>query len=474
MPGSSRLSALALGLLVAVATLPAAVPAGSSDAPEVEDACGDASGGAVDGLPRASSDVDALWYGWEPIRGQIQQQLALCTHDTQAQKERVAKRLGWIVNWTDHRGLEWTQRVWSSGLEPTGINYRLCQGETPIGSSSKAQVDDGVAKLVISNTLPETRFEEAIYGTTVGAGRFPPPSPDDGSPWSTCGVGFAEIHDRAPDSGSGEVFSLAPDDEEASRGHGVEMRALEPEPATRAGERVRIDLRFNNTVSEIRNVTLRLDADLPGGWPVDLEPGDVTMIPDGSATATIRVEPPLTAPSGTHRLRVDGVVRNATLGRIGTVNATVTLQVVGHTFGPEMPSRSAGPTASPGAVVDHPIELTNAGTARDTFRLAVGGDLPGWVDLPTDTVTLAPGGSRELTLEIAVPADAEPGWYEHVVTATSAADPSASAELPVVTAVALSDDGAVAGSGATLPAPSAWAVLVAAGLAAILLGGRPD
>lgn len=467
MTGSPRLLALALAVLVAVTVLPAAVPAGSSDAPEVEDPCGDATAGPAGVAPLESADVGALWYEWEPVNGRIHQYLDFCAEEIRHDKRRLVGQIGWTVNWTDARGRTWSQRVWSSGLEPTEMNYQLCHGREKVKSDRKAKIDDGVARLTINNALDETRFEEAILETYVVAGRYPPPSRDHEFPPGDCRIGFTETFDRAPDDEFGEVFEL-----EARRkeqvGHGVEIVA----PADRrmgAGETIRMEIDVDNTVAEIRNVTFDLTHDLPSDFPVALQPDDIAMPPKGEAEATVAVRAPRTAIDGTYRLEVEGVVRNATLVRIGRVNATWDLGVDAHTFRPVIPTGPSGPTTPPGAVVEHGIELVNGGTALDRFRLDVAGDPPGWVHLPTDAVTLDASASRNLTLKIRVPADAEPGWYEHVVTATSVTRSDAVAEVPVITGVVLTDEGVIAESGATVPGPPAWAVVVAAGAAAGIL-----
>lgn len=474
MTGSSRLLALALAVLVAVTVLPWAVPAGSSDAPEVRDPCDDADAGSTGVTAIESADVGGLWYEWKPVDGVIEQYLIICHDEIRHRRARASNQIGWTVNWTDGRGREWSQRVWGTGLlsDKTGINHQLCHGDEAVGPDRPADLDDGVAKLTINNALDETRFEEALYETYVVAGRYPPPSPDHTTPAQDCELGFAETFDRAPADGEfGDVFEL-----EARRneqvGHGIEMVPIRPDRTMEAGETIRIDIEFNNTVAEIRNVTLDLDHDLPSDFPVALQPDDIAMPPEGEAEATVGVRAPRTATDGTYELEVTGVVRNATLVRLGSVNATLELRVDAHTFRPVIPTEASGPTTPPGAVVEHEVEIVNGGTARDRFRLDVGGGPSGWVHLPTDAVTLEADGSRNLTLKIRVPADAEPGWYEHRLTATSVTRSDAVAEVGIVTGVVLTDDGVIAESGATLPGPSAWAVVVAAGAAAGLLRRR--
>lgn len=471
MTGSSRLLALALAVLVAVTVLPAAVPAGSSDAPEVEDPCDDADAGSTGATAIESADAGGLWYEWKPVEGVIEQYLIICHDEIRHRRVRASNQIGWTVNWTDGRGREWSQRIWGTGLlsDKTGINHQLCHGGEKVGSDSPAALDDGVAKLTINQL--DTGFEEALYETHVVGGRYPPPSEDHTFPAQDCELGFAETFDRAPDDEFGDVFELESRRKEQV-GHGIEMVPVRSERTMGAGETIRMNIDFNNTVAEIRNVTLDLDHDLPGDFPVVLEPDAVAMPPKGRAEATVAVRAPRTATDGTYELEVSGVVRNATLVRFGSVNATLDLRVDGHTFRPVIPTEPSGPTTPPGAIVEHEVEIVNGGTALDRFRLEVGGEPSGWVHLPTDAVTLDADASRNLTLKIRVPADAEPGWYEHVLTATSVTRSEAVAEVPIVTGVVLTDDGVIAESGATVPGPSAWAVVVAAGAAAWLLRRR--
>lgn len=469
---------IALAMLVA-ATLPSAVPAGSEQSPEVVDTCGDAATGPGDIIPRESTDVRRLWYEVDGVKGIIKQKLDLCSVDEQARQERLAERLGWLIHWEVDAGSEqaWTLRVWTSGLGSTALRYRLCQGESAVGREAQTPDDESVATLEIDNTLPETDFETPLERTWIEGGRFPRPTQEDTTPWSTCGVGLTEVHERAPDSGFGESFHPEGTETETPvLGHGVGLSSPDPRRRAPQGAVVRYQLTLNNTSDEFRNVTMDLTSLTGQGWRFGFVPSGVALDPRGSGATELTVAIPRDVAPGVHRFNATAEVRNETLGRIGRVGMNLSVDVFPRLHRPAIVAGSAGTVVDGEQLANHTLEVRNEGNVPDRVRLEVDGDHPGWAELSTEVLDLAPGRSRNVTLRVDVPPGAEPGWYEHRVTAASSGGGQA-ATTSVVTGVRLQVAGGTLPSslpaGESLPLPPAPVVVVLVAVAAVALRGRP-
>jgi uncharacterized membrane protein len=87
----------------------------------------------------------------------------------------------------------------------------------------------------------------------------------------------------------------------------------------------------------------------------------------------------------------------------------------------------------PGTTVAHTLTVTNTGNTADTYDLSFAGNT--WVvDLPVTSIALQPGASADFIVNVTIPADALPDAMDSVtVTATSVADPTATADAVVNT-----------------------------------------
>jgi hypothetical protein len=104
---------------------------------------------------------------------------------------------------------------------------------------------------------------------------------------------------------------------------------------------------------------------------------------------------------------------------------------VGIQAGPVQLSGVAHPGQS---VALPPVSVVNAGTRRETIRVAVqrdprGGGLtvpPSWVQPGVPSVQLARHHAVRISLELVVPAGAKPGFYVSDIVATASGQPSGS------------------------------------------------
>lgn len=483
MSVSSRPWSTVLTLTVLVlASVAPGVPAGSEGSPEVPDTCEDAGAGPGENIPRAATDVERLWYEYDGVKGIIKQKLELCATEEHVQRERFYERLGWLIHWEvgaiDKQ--EWTLRVWTAGLlgaDPTAFNYQLCQGDTPVDDRGKAPDDESVATFEIDNTMPETRFETLLEKTWIEGGRFPAPNESLTFKSTVCGIGLADVYERAPDSGFGESFHPERKEPEGDEDHhGVGLSVLDDRRRTPDGDVVQYRLKLNNSSDEVRNVTMGLTS-VPGqGWRSGFFPNQLTLGPWGSATTELTVAIPEGATPGIHHFNATAKVRNDTLAFLGRVDQDLSVDVFPRSYQPSITADSDGRVVYPGWPLNYTLQVRQDGNVPDRIGLEAGGDRPGWVSLSTDAVDLGPTGSRNVTLRVDVPREAEPGWYEHRVTATSDGS-GATTATSVITAVRLHVSGGSLPSGLpsgeTVPSPAAPLVVILLAAAAITLRGRP-
>lgn len=475
VPLHRRLPVIALAVLLAGATLTVPVHGGSARSPEVDDGCGDASTGPGGSVPRDATDVASLWYDRRPVDRVIEQRLALCASGQAVRLERVGERLGWVTHWEDDRGRAWSIRVWVQGALASSFNYQLCQGDEAAGGThgeGTAEVDGDALVLEIPNALPETGFETALNRSYVEGGRFPA-SFDEGPPWSACGLPLEEVHDRAPDEGFGRSFWLGeePRQTEEEPGPGVRLAAPEPNATVRTGELATYRLVLENAGGEIRNVSLELSG-LPRGWSYAFSPNETTLLAHANATSNLTIAVPADAAGGRHRLTVSGTVRDDSLEEVGEVERTLRLDVEETVRRPTLTVARSGDPVPPGGALVHRLRVGNDGNARDAVELSVAGEASGWAQIEPDQVLLDPDASGNVTVTVQVPADAEPGWYEHRVTAASLDDPAARTTVDVVSGVVLDPPTGPLEGGATLPSPALPGVLAALAVAAVACRAR--
>ncbi|HSO19958.1 MAG TPA: hypothetical protein VLT88_10890, partial [Desulfosarcina sp.] len=90
-------------------------------------------------------------------------------------------------------------------------------------------------------------------------------------------------------------------------------------------------------------------------------------------------------------------------------------------------------TSQPGATVVYAVELTNTGNRLDAFTLSYFGNQ--WdVNQPITQIALAAGETRQILVEVTIPANAGVGQTDTVtIAAVSTSDPAASASVDLTT-----------------------------------------
>ena len=121
----------------------------------------------------------------------------------------------------------------------------------------------------------------------------------------------------------------------------------------------------------------------------------------------------------------------ATPANLGYVN--VDLEFYEPFYALELAPATLDGYGDPGTTVAHTLTVTNTGNTADTYDLSFAGNT--WVvDLPVTSVALQPGASTDFIVNVTIPTDALPDAMDSVtVTATSVADPTATADAVVNT-----------------------------------------
>lgn len=92
-------------------------------------------------------------------------------------------------------------------------------------------------------------------------------------------------------------------------------------------------------------------------------------------------------------------------------------------YGVEISPVSQSHTISAGEMTTYILTVTNTGNVEDVFSLSKFGSSSSWGTLSTNSLTLGPGGSDNVLLDVTVPAGTSDGSYDIFVTATSQGDP---------------------------------------------------
>ena len=187
------------------------------------------------------------------------------------------------------------------------------------------------------------------------------------------------------------------------------------------GQTVSVELELSNDGTQSLDLTAGVSG-LPTGAEVSFDPTISTLSPGQSVTVNMALSMVSTASSGTHQIVV-------TYGS-SEVSTSLNLELqiadsVGLAVNSVVSSIAVGPLSS----VDYTFEVTNLGSAQDTFLITLSYDdsnnATDWFDLvlSTASVSLAPSSTQSITLSIREMAVGAPASGVSVtVMATSTSD----------------------------------------------------
>ncbi len=210
---------------------------------------------------------------------------------------------------------------------------------------------------------------------------------------------------------------------------GVAIIGVSPASQTaQPGATATYDVRLFNPTGTGVNYSLGISG-LPQDWTTNL-PGSVSVPADGSVNVSLVVTSGVTDPLGTTSFTVtaengDGASGSATASFTLAGQPVLVPDDQSHGIVASITPTQA--TAGQGTSAQYVVQLTNTGSAEDTFSLAATG-LPTGVTATFGeaTIDIPPGASnfRDMRLSLSVAKGTTPGSYPFTVTATSTSDPT--------------------------------------------------
>ncbi len=217
---------------------------------------------------------------------------------------------------------------------------------------------------------------------------------------------------------------------------GLAVYTQYPAQTVRAGEPVSITLNVRNFGLPPQVVQLRV-ADAPSGWRVRFLAGGrvvqaVSVIPDGEATVTLRLEPPRGVRSGTYRFQVVATGQNGT--------AALPLQItLGQVLPPRLSLEAELPTLRGPATSSFRYRLTLRNDSDQDLLVQLDAQAPrrfqvnfSLLGQQVTSVPVQAGQSREVEVELNLPQDMPAGSYPITVRAVGG---GASASVQLVAEV---------------------------------------
>ncbi len=202
---------------------------------------------------------------------------------------------------------------------------------------------------------------------------------------------------------------------------GLAVYTQYPAQTVRAGEPVSITLNVRNFGLPPQVVQLRV-ADAPGGWRVRFLAGGrvvqaVSVIPDGEATVTLRLEPPRGVRSGTYRFQVVATGQNDT--------AALPLQItLGQVLPPRLSLEAELPTLRGPATSSFRYRLTLRNDSDQDLLVQLDAQAPrrfqvnfNLLGQQVTSVPVQAGQSKEVEVELNLPQDMPAGSYPITVRA---------------------------------------------------------
>lgn len=202
---------------------------------------------------------------------------------------------------------------------------------------------------------------------------------------------------------------------------GLAVYTQYPAQTVRAGEPVSITLNVRNFGLPPQVVQLRV-ADAPSGWRVRFLAGGrvvqaVSVIPDGEATVTLRLEPPRGVRSGTYRFQVVATGQNDT--------AALPLQItLGQVLPPRLSLEAELPTLRGPATSSFRYRLTLRNDSDQDLLVQLDAQAPrrfqvnfNLLGQQVTSVPVQAGQSKEVEVELNLPQDMPAGSYPITVRA---------------------------------------------------------
>jgi uncharacterized membrane protein len=202
---------------------------------------------------------------------------------------------------------------------------------------------------------------------------------------------------------------------------GIAVYTQYPAQTVRAGEPVSLSLTVRNFDLPPQVVTLQV-ADLPSGWRARFLAGGrvvqaVSVIPDGEATVTLRLEPPRGVQSGTYRFRVVAQGQGAA--------ASLPLEItLGQVLPPRLRLEAELPTLRGPATSTFRYRVTVRNDSDQDQLVQLDAEAPRRFQvnftLLAQQITSVPvkaGESREVEVEVNMPQDTPAGTYPITVRA---------------------------------------------------------
>lgn len=235
---------------------------------------------------------------------------------------------------------------------------------------------------------------------------------------------------------------------------GVQITTADPQPPRSVSPGATTI--YTHTVTNIGSGTGAVTVDLsqsPNSWAtlINNDCAGKTLAPQASCTFALQVSVPANAQAGDFNQSTITVSIGAASKQ--QVDRTNVLSQAGLTFTPYPTPGSNAKTTVPGQPVSYQHQLTNTGNGPDSFTITAAPPAGwGYALAPTSVSNLQPNASALVTL-VLTPTNgiSSPPDYEATVTASSVANPSASASITDTTTITSSAVPEITGSLVTPP-----------------------
>jgi len=192
----------------------------------------------------------------------------------------------------------------------------------------------------------------------------------------------------------------------------LDVTAVTKEKEAPPGEFVSLVYSVKNGSAGEQDVTFELS--VPDRWATMGTPAPATIPAGGKETIFVTVQVPATAKAGDHSV----VLRASYDGNTFEGTATVTVKEVKGVEVAAPPAKTVTRDSS----LSYVFTVKNTGNITDTFNVEADSGHDWVTNISPETLQLFPGMSKQVKVELYVPADAVPGRDPVTVTATSGRD----------------------------------------------------